>query len=152
MKTDDAADKEERLERFFERYEAEHPYALCLLKSHLLMEEALEEIIISVCRDPGSVRDAKLSFFQKLMFAKAIDGSSSGIWVCLERLNSARNELAHGRKISHLEKKIDSFLSTVTQHRPKFLLTGDRARDLELAVCGLHGGLSRVAFEYVCTK
>lgn len=135
----------ERMDRFFQRYEAEHPYAICLLKGHLLAEECLEEIIVSVCKCPDAALDAKMSFYSKLRLAQAIDGSETPMWNCLEKLNVARNELAHGRNMEHLEGKIDKFVNLVRESFPEISLENSRADDLELAVVALNGALSRIA-------
>ncbi|WP_407910642.1 hypothetical protein [Lysobacter claricitrinus] len=137
------------MDRFFERYEQDHPYAICLLKSHLLAEELLEEIIASVCKNPDTAREARMSFFSKLKLAEAIDGTDTQMWNCIENLNAARNELAHGRDMAHLERKIDKLVESVRRSYTKVTFAGDRGRDLEMAVIVLNGALSRTAVEYV---
>jgi hypothetical protein len=43
-------DRQERKDRFLERFWEDNPYALSLLKGHLLVEEVLEEIIVSAVK------------------------------------------------------------------------------------------------------
>ncbi len=97
MKDHDDLERDERRNRFIDRFGEDNPYALSLLKGHLLIEEVLEEIIVSACRDSQPMYEARMSFFTKIKLAQAIDGQQSPVWNCMEKLNGARNELAHGR-------------------------------------------------------
>jgi len=43
-----------------------------VLKGHLIIEEILNEILKSHCHDYSSIRDANLTFYQKVHVAKAL--------------------------------------------------------------------------------
>ncbi|GEM_PF-2658010 len=133
---------------FFERYNKPHPYAHNLLQGRLFIEEQLEVIIMSVFSEPEAVIEAKLSFWTKLKLAQGVVGKSVDIWPALEKLNSARNELAHGRDLSILERKIDDFLSAMpglSEHHRK---DDSRAHKLNMAIIGAAGYITRTAESY----
>lgn len=138
-------DRQERRGRFRERFWENNPYALSLLKGHLLVEEVLEEIIVSGCNDPSAVYEARLNFYSKTKIAQAIAGISSPAWHCSEKLNSARNELAHGRDAKVLEEKIDALIRACRQAFPDVTWQGDRLPDLDLVIVAVHASLSRIA-------
>lgn len=140
-------DKQQRMDRFRERFWEDNPYALSLLKGHLLVEEVLEEIIVSACKNPSAAYDARMSFYSKTKLAEAISGDDSAAWRCVERLNSARNELAHGRDDASLEEKIDALIRTTRTSYPQATWYEERVANLELAVIVVHAALSRVAMD-----
>jgi len=141
--------KQERMGHFFGRFGQEHPYALHLLQGHLLIEELLEEIVISVCRDKDAALESRLRFFNKLKLAQAIDGTDSNVWLCLEKLNMARNELAHGRDIGHLERKIDGLIDCVRNSYQSVKWRETRQENLALAIVVVNGALSRISDDHV---
>lgn len=133
---------------FFERYGRPHPYAHNLLQGHLYIEEQLEVIVMSVFAEPEAVIEAKLGFWTKLKLAQAVVGKSVEIWPALEKLNSARNELAHGRDISILERKIDDFLSAMPDLGKLHQKDASRAHKLSLAIVAAAGYITRTAESY----
>lgn len=134
---------------FFARYSKPHPYAHNLLQGHLYIEEQLEAIVMSVFSQPEAVIEAKLSFWTKLKLAQGVVGEDLDIWLALEKLNSARNELAHGRDLSILEKKIDDFLSAMPA-KPKSLYEKSDSREakLSIAIVGAAAYITRTAESY----
>jgi hypothetical protein len=149
MDTNPDHQKQERMHCFFEKFGQDHPYALHLLQGHLLIEELLEEIVLSACLDRDTAREARLTFFNKFKLAQAIDGVGSKVWPCLDKLNSARNELAHGRDIFHLERKIDGFVDCVRNNFQSVTWRDLREDNLAIGVVIVHGALSRIAAERV---
>ncbi|MBD9368363.1 hypothetical protein [Xanthomonas sp. XNM01] len=143
--------RDERARQFFERYAEENPYASLLLKQHLMIEELLDEIVLSVCKKPEIARRARLSFTQKYHLARAIDGHETHLWSGVEKLNEARNALAHRSDLAVLEGKIDSFIQTMLANYPRLRgsMNGERITDLSAAGAGLCGGMARVAVEHV---
>jgi hypothetical protein len=137
------------MDHFFGKFGQEHPYALHLLQGHLLIEELLEEIVLSVCRDKDAALESRLSFFSKLKLAQAIDGTDSKVWPCLEKLNLARNELAHGRDIGHLERKIDGLIDCVRISYQSVKWRETRQDNLALAIIVVNGALSRTSADHV---
>ena len=82
--------------------------ALLILKTHLILEQALTAEVAANVRHPRFLKKANLRFHQILNFAKAMFYESTDnegrvrdidqIWDALEALNTLRNQLAH-----HLE-------------------------------------------------
>ena len=139
------SDKDRRFQRFKDGFEEENPYALDLLKGHLLVEEVLEEIIFAACRKPDIARDSRMSFYTKAKLAEAICGVPSPVWQCIEHLNHVRNELAHGKNLPRLESKIDAYLSCSRQQFPRVTWESERLDNLVLAIISTHAGISGLA-------
>ncbi|WP_295521661.1 hypothetical protein [uncultured Stenotrophomonas sp.] len=141
--------REVRGAEFFERYNKPHPYAHNLLQGHLFIEEQLEVIVMSAFLKPEAVIEAKLSFWTKLKLAQGVTGESSTYWLAIDKLNSARNELAHGRDMTVLERKIDDFISAAPksgkQHHQK---NASRAQKLNLAIVRVAAYIARTAEDY----
>lgn len=93
---------------------------LSLLKSHLLVEEALTKLIANVFKNPDYLPDANLKFMQKVALAKAVDKLDHSIWIwgALERLNKARNALSHLLDDKKLEERIKEFIEYVGANSP----------------------------------
>lgn len=133
---------------FFERYGKPHPYAHNLLQGHLYIEEQLAVIVMSVFAEPEAVIEAKLGFWTKLKLAQAVVGKNVEIWPALEKLNSARNALAHGLDITFLERKIDEFLITMPDFEKLHEKDASRAHKLSLAIIGAAAYITRTAEGY----
>ncbi|MGG6341907.1 hypothetical protein ACQ5SA_01500 [Stenotrophomonas indicatrix] len=138
---------------FFERYNNPNPYAHSLLQGHLFIEEQLEVIIMSVFLEPEAVIEARLSFWTKMKLAQAVAGRSLDIWPALEKLNSARNELAHGRDLSILERRIDDFLNAMpAKGKPHHQKDVSRTRRLNFGIVRAAAYISRTAEDYRPTE
>ena len=90
-------------------------FALLILKGHLAIEELLTTIVQSIVGDNEEIKDARLSFHQKRVLAKAGAGKRTRdpVWKILETLNSLRNDIGHNLepvKSSALIDKIESQL------------------------------------------
>jgi hypothetical protein len=78
---------------------------LLTLKAHLLLEEALFEVVSAKCAQPQFFETANLSFHQQMQMARALcgvprdDEKRSGqldmFWEATKALNTLRNRLAH---------------------------------------------------------
>jgi len=88
-------------------------------------------------------------FRGSLKLAQAIDGTDSNVWLCLEKLNMARNELAHGRDIGHLERKIDGLIDCVRNSYQSVKWRETRQENLALAIVVVNGALSRISDDHV---
>lgn len=92
---------------------------LLLLKSHLLIEEALVSLIHSNCKSPSAITDARLSFHQSIHIARALVLSKDQwLWRCLESLNKARNTLAHRLSPEQIHLKMDDFVAVFKSNVP----------------------------------
>jgi hypothetical protein len=74
--------------------------ALIVLKGHLLIEEALGEIIETFVHHADQLENARLTFAQKVAVARSmsLDEHSNSMWQLIASLNSLRNELSHSLK------------------------------------------------------
>lgn len=82
-----------------------------LLKGHLLIEEALEGIVEAAVEEPKFVREARLTFAQRLRIARAVAGhlNASAAWDAAEALNAARNKIVHLAEPPALEGLLRAF-------------------------------------------
>ncbi len=123
---------DDRLLRFQEQLElapGAEPRIL-LLKAHLLVEEQLQTYIDSRINDPSALRDARLSFSQRLCLAKALhpkpDRFECGwIWSSLRMLNKIRNSLVHTVEPSDFENQLKNLREEVLAHVSQPITPGD---------------------------
>jgi hypothetical protein len=82
---------------------------LLILRTHLLIEERLRDIIGRVCRAPEEVRGARLTFYQILCICRALVGRhAEPPWGFVERLNEVRNRMAHHLDPGDLDELVGS--------------------------------------------
>ncbi len=89
--------------------------SLLVLKGHLAVEELLTAIVKTILGSNEEINDARLSFHQKRLLAKAGAGRNSQdtVWKILEAINSLRNDIGHNlepTKSTILINKIESQL------------------------------------------
>lgn len=96
------------IERFKREMETVDDDAHVLLKGHLLLEEAMSEIIDQYVFHRENVEDARLSFAQKLHLSKALclRKNTFGEWALISAINTLRNDLAHQLNSTEREKKL----------------------------------------------
>jgi hypothetical protein len=84
---------------------------LLVLKGHLLMEEQLELILEAHSRVPKLIKDARLSFIQKLHLAQAVSGiETDQEWRFIVRVNTLRNSLVHRLEPGDVAALVDDVL------------------------------------------
>ncbi len=85
---------------------------LTILKCHLLIEEALTDILASKAQSPKYILEARLTFANKLQLARAMSDKSCEPWVwsAISMLNKTRNRLAHNLTSSEVEDDIDKLV------------------------------------------
>jgi hypothetical protein len=84
---------------------------LLILKGHLLIERVIEEFIAVHIADREAFREARLSSFQKIQLAIAIDGrlppeDDDGFWDAVKQMNKLRNTLAHKLTVPDVEDQV----------------------------------------------
>jgi len=83
-----------------------------VLKGHLIIEEIFNEIIKSHCHDYASIRNANLTFYQKVHVVKALmSGFSEMAFPAILLLNRLRNDLAHNLDSNKKDKLINLFIN-----------------------------------------
>ena len=93
---------------------------LVVLKGHLLIEEMLREFVSKHFHDRQQLADARLTFYQCLCLARAIDADPlrEKLWRTVEKLNTLRNKLAHSLEPRELEKHIKEFVEMQSDFDP----------------------------------
>ena len=88
---------------------------MVILRDHLLVEELLDEIIAVAIKDPSSIKDTRLTFFQKLCIAQGLLGleKNSFMWKPFKELNKLRNDISHKLPDATLSRKMDVVLRTI---------------------------------------
>lgn len=83
-----------------------------ILRGHLLVEELLDELIAVNLRDTSVIKEARLSFYQKLCIVQGFIGKrgNSDILKPIYALNRLRNEVGHRLPDATLTNKLDSLL------------------------------------------
>ena len=81
-----------------------------ILRGHLLIEELLDDLIAAILIEPMAIRDARLTFFQKLCIARGILGHQDHMWKPIEILNNLRNTISHKLPDDMLSMKLDPVL------------------------------------------
>jgi hypothetical protein len=91
---------------------------LTLLKSHLLVEEALTEAIVAKAEQPKYILEARLTFANKFNLVRSFYGSSCepSVWKALNLLNKSRNQLAHNLTTDEINEHINVFVGHVKNH------------------------------------
>lgn len=82
---------------------------LLLLKSHLLIEEQVRQIIKERLQNPSALDDARIECHQAICLAQAFFPPcfQPWLWDGLRKLNGIRNEIAHNAEPSGIEDRID---------------------------------------------
>ena len=96
------------LDRFKREMESVDDVVHVLLKGHLLLEEAMSEILDQYIFHREHVDEARLSFAQKMYLSRALclRKNNFGEWALIAAINTLRNDLAHQLNSSSREKKL----------------------------------------------
>lgn len=107
------AEAENRIERARKHLPAGNDLTLIVLKGHLLVEEALDDLIRFYCKQPEHLNDVAIGFFTKAKIARALSGHIvwTGLWPLIDALNSLRNDLAHKLESPKLRDRAIKFLT-----------------------------------------
>ena len=102
--------------KYFEELKTHLPIVkdptVIILRGHLLVEDLMDEFIAANLRDPNVIKNARLTFFQKLCIVQGIIGSSSDghMWGPIIALNKLRNTVSHSLPDETLSQKLDPVL------------------------------------------
>lgn len=89
-------------------------FAHQVLKTHLLIEAKLDEILAQVCRSPDALTSRRFGFWEKARIIQSILGpQTQNVWVALDKFNAIRNEIAHTLDAPQKAKLIDDFSSAL---------------------------------------
>ena len=103
---------EVRIERVRKHLPAGSDLTLIALKGHLLVDEALDDLMRFYCRQPEHLDDVEIRFQVKARLARALSGHIvwTGLWPLIDALNSVRNDLAHRLESPKLRDRVIKFL------------------------------------------
>jgi len=112
---DPLADAFTRAKRLIEVLGKSPDLVLAVLRSHLLLEEQLREVVMSSVREPKHLAALRLSSSQVQALANAILGGSTEQlpWSFLTGLNALRNKLAHQVEVPAFELKVAKLTALV---------------------------------------
>jgi hypothetical protein len=84
------------VQQFKKHLEQIDPFTLVVLKSHLIMESAIDNVIRLIFFHPDIVLDARMNFFQKveIVRAYALREDEMSIWKLMHAIAELRNEFA----------------------------------------------------------
>jgi len=85
---------------------------LLILRTHLLVEERLRQILARICRSPDELPSARLSFYQVFCVCRAVVGRhDEPAWGFVARLNEVRNRMAHHLAPCDLDELLGSVVA-----------------------------------------
>src|ERR1700690_952741 len=101
----------EKPEKKFSRHISKlQDLSLIILRGHLLIEEQLELFLTLAARAPDELKEARLTYAQKLQLVRAFSGIKDEIFEFAAAINKVRNYLAHRLEVDDLPTRIDSIL------------------------------------------
>lgn len=119
---------------------------LTLLKSHLLIEEAITNLIVSYVESEQYLYDARLTFDQKCKLARSLVGIEDypWLWKALKLLNQARNKLSHNLNMNEIESKLTEFVDFVASLEPELVLNKENEKyaGFHLAAYAIYNALA----------
>ena len=141
------AQAEKVMERFLRLVPDDSDMLAVVLKSHLLIEERLNDIIEQAVADAEPLRGLRLTFENKSRLAQAlapVEGAPN-LWRSIAALNSVRNRLSHEAEPTDLDRKLAAFFDAANGH-PDKPLTLEMREKRDSSISALR---SRCAFIYV---
>lgn len=90
---------------------------LIILKGQLLLEKQVRKFIDSRLPNPDALEKQQFSAAQCIALAESMcldQDKPRWLWAQIRELNSIRNKMAHSLEIESLEKRINNFVSTIS--------------------------------------
>ena len=119
---------------------------LLLLKGHLLIEVLLEKCLSQRLASPGRLKDARLTFAQKLFIVSALscEEGDNWLWDVITLLNRLRNDLVHNVDKPAHGALLQSFLLQVesSEELPHLEPPGHIHERLHRALFSVHEAMS----------
>ncbi len=110
---------------------------LIVLSGHLLIEERMTELIDELSKKPEVLKDAGLSFYQKLCIVHAVFGDIKNVptfYDCIEKLNTLRNRYHHNFTPEDIRKDLLVFIHLfLHDEKHHILLSDDNATDEDIS-------------------
>jgi len=111
---------------------------LLILRTHLLLEERLRDVLTRICRSAEDLQAARLSFYQVLCLCRAVVGRQEDpAWGFAARLNEVRNRMAHRLDPGDLDELLGSAVEKLGPgYADRFKTPADRFRAAAFYACG----------------
>lgn len=95
--------------QFKKHLEEVDPFILVVLKSHLIMESAIDNIIRLTFFHPEIILEARMNFYQKVEIVRAysVREDEMSIWQLMHAIAELRNEVAHNLEPKKRERRMD---------------------------------------------
>lgn len=89
-------------------------FAHQMLKTHLVVETRVNEMLGCVCKQPKAVQSRRFGFWEKCRILEAVLGPQKrNVWVALDKFNAIRNEIAHTLGAQEKARLVDDFTSAL---------------------------------------
>jgi hypothetical protein len=97
------------VQEFKKHLEKVDAFILVVLKSHLIMESAIDNIIRLIFFHPGILLDARMNFFHKVEIVRAysVREDEMSIWQLMHAIAELRNEVAHNLEPKKRQPRMD---------------------------------------------
>jgi hypothetical protein len=107
MATDPMDDK--YVQKFKNHLEQVDAFTLIAIKSHLILESAIDNIIRLIFFHPDIILDARVNFFQKVEIVRAysLREDEMSIWKLMHAIAELRNEVAHNLEPKRREPRMN---------------------------------------------
>lgn len=127
MRTDDARLEKSRKE-VTERVVKMNALTLAVLRSHLLVEQTMDEFLSASLFHPAHVRQSRFTFLHKAQICRAmsLNQNDDPLWEIFWNANELRNTIAHSLSADEIKKKMDRLRKTYMD-----VLTPEQAKGLE---------------------
>ena len=108
MKIDDPRLEKARKE-MAERVEKYNALLLSVIKTHLVVEQAMDGLLAAALFHPEYIRETRFNFAHKMKIcqAMALTDNEDKLWRVLGAFNSLRNKLAHTTQIDEIRSNMD---------------------------------------------
>jgi hypothetical protein len=121
----DSMDANKSYQQFKKHLEGIEDFILVVLKSHLVMESVIDNIMRLIFFHPDYILDARMNFFHKVGIVRAftLREDEMSIWKLMLAIAELRNEVAHNLEPKKREKRMRDvrklFLSEVLPETAK---------------------------------
>lgn len=109
---------------------------LLILKTHLLVEQQMNDFLKAQLPNPDAILKKKPRFIHKLNLLRALipEPSPTDLWDMLEELNSIRNRIAHKLSPENVQSLLHDLVLSVLKHKPPEYVTDFKRVRIGLSV------------------
>lgn len=121
-KKKDAALEDKYVQQFKKHLEEMDELVQIVLKGHLIMESAIDNIIALIFFHPELILDARINFFLKVQMVRAyaLHEKDMSIWKLVLAISELRNEIAHNLDGKKREARLAAVRKLYLSEAPDF--------------------------------